>query len=172
MKSLKLISVYLSFLFIFSLIYILLFHSPLFKNIDILFYRGIILLAVTGLFFLLAFIFLRKKIGAETFLAALAMSLSLNLAFFVVFPVTFERSVTMFFLRNLNKVSSLSHRQSQDLLIEKYIRGKDAVEKRVHEQAVTGFINEKNGQIKITNKGKKFIRFSQIIDWIYGVSFN
>jgi len=169
MKICRLITVYLSVFFLFSLTYILLFHSPLFKNIDILFYRGIILLAVTGFLFLIAFIFLRNKVGRETFLAALVMSLSLNLVFFVVFPVTFDRSVTMFFLNSLNEVPSLTHQQAENLLIKKYIKGKDAVKKRVKEQAVTGFISEKNGQIEITNKGKGFLRFSQIIDWLYGV---
>jgi len=175
MKICGLAAVYLSVFFLFSLTYILLFHSPLFKGVDILFYRGIILLIVTGLLFLVAFIFLRNKVGRETFLAALIMSLSLNLAFFVVFPVTFDRSVTMFLLNTLKQERSsdcadgISKNRLQGYLINRYIIQNDAVGRRIKEQAIIQMIKKDGNCVDLTPKANNFLRFSKVINKIYGV---
>ena len=192
-KMFGLVKNYFLIFLVFSLLYLLLFHSPLFSSVGVLFYRGVLLLLVSFLCFVFGYVALRKKIGfrTETFLAALVMSLSLHLAFFVVFPVTFERSITMFFLKELS-LEALPFEQAEEILIKDYIIGKQAVAKRVEEQKIIGFISvtkddrtrarkprdsalgediieDRNQYLQITNKGRKFLDFANIVSSIYGI---
>ena len=171
----KLLAIYFSIFIGFSLTYVLLFHSPLFRGVEVLFYRGVILLALTGILFLAVFIFLKNKINGETFLAALIMSLSLNLAFFIVFPVTFDRSVTMFLLNTLKQEKSLdctkglSKNKLQRYLIDDYVVKDDAVGRRIKEQAAIEMIKRNGNCINLTSKANRFLRFAQIVRKIYGI---
>lgn len=177
-KMRGLVKTYLTVFLVFSLFYLLLFHSPLFSSVKVLFYRGVLLLLVSFLCFVSGYLILRKKIGLreETFFAALVMSLSLNLAFFVVFPVTFERSITMFFLKELSSETlssdscrGLAVEQAEESLIKDYIIGKQAVAKRVEEQKIIGFVEDRHKCIQITSKGRKFLDFAKMVNKIYGI---
>ncbi len=169
-KMFGLVKTYLTVFLVFSLFYLLLFHSPLFSSVKVLFYRGVLLLLVSFWCFVSGYLALRKKIGLreETFFAALVMSLSLHLAFFVVFPVTFERSITMFFLKELS-LENLSSEQAEEILIKDYIIGKSAVAKRVEEQKIIGFVEDRNKCLQITGKGRKFLDFADMVNKFYGI---
>ena len=177
-KMFGLVKTYFISFLAFSLFYLLLFHSPLFSSVQVLFYRGVLLLLVSFLCFVFGFVALRRKIGIgeETFFAALVVSLSLHLAFFVVFPVTFERSITVFFLGELSLQTAssglckgLATEQAEETLINDYIVGKGAVAKRVEEQKIIGFVDDSNECLQITDKGRKFLDFAKIVSKIYGI---
>ncbi|MBM3205838.1 hypothetical protein FJZ41_03270 [Candidatus Shapirobacteria bacterium] len=178
-KMFKLVKPYLTIFFVFSIFYLLLFHSPLFSSVRVIFYRGVLLLLISFLCFVLGFFFLRRKVGIkeENFLAALVLSFSLHLTFFVVFPVTFERSVTMFFLRQLlsptatsDSCPGLTPYQAEEALIEVYIRGKSAVAKRVEEQKIIGLVDDHDQCLQITDRGRTFLDFAKIVNKIYGLT--
>jgi amino acid transporter len=169
-KMFNLIKIYLTTFLVFSLFYLLLFQTPLFSSMGVLFYRGVLLLLFSFLLFVAGYFVLRKKIEIkeETFFAALVLSFSLHLAFFVVFPVTFERSVTMFFLRELS-LAPVSSEDLEKTLIEDYVIGGNAVAKRIAEQKIIGFIDDRHEYLQITKKGRKFLDFADVISRIYGL---
>ena len=175
----KLVKTYLTIFLVFSLLYLLLFRSPLFSSVRVLFYRGVLLLLISFLVFIFGYLILRRVIdlGEETFLAALVLSFSLHLSFFVIFPVTFERSVTMFFLRQLaspttasDSCRGLTPQQAEETLMRDYIVGKNAVTKRVEEQKIIGFIDDRHSCLRITNRGKGFLDFARIVNKVYGIA--
>lgn len=142
-----------------------------------MFYRGIwLLIIISFVFLLLALVFNKKfKFNLETLIAAILISISINLSFFVVFPVTFERSVTMFLLNTLNNnnfnnfCSGLTKKQLENKLINEYIIKNNAIDKRVNEQKIIDFINEEKSCISLTSKAGKFLKLSELIKKIYGI---
>ena len=171
----KIIIQYLRIFTFFTVIYIFLFHTPLLRSQSVLFYRGLGLLFTTLLIIFLVLIALRikLKLNFETMIAALIMSFSINLVFFVVFPVTFERSVTMYLLNRLNltkqsqNCQGLSKNDLEKDFIKNYLIKNQAMEKRIIEQKIINMINEKDNCISISPRGRSFLDFSRIIEKIY-----
>jgi len=179
MKKFKKISlIYLTVFVSFSLFFLLLFHGPLFNNETVFFYRGLLLLTLT-IFVFLPLILLTHlklpKVDIESLIAAIVVSVAIHLSLFVVFPVTFERSITMYFLSSLQKsqpssmCSGLTKNQVEDLLINDYIIRKKAVDKRIQEQGEINFVNVKNNCIQITPRAVDFVNFSEFVKKLYNI---
>lgn len=105
-RLLLLALVYMAALLAGFLVYLALIASPLLGGVQILFYRGIaiavltapllaLLLGVTGWRF--------RSLDLSTVIGATALSLAFNICFLIVFPVTFDRSVTMFLLARVER---------------------------------------------------------------------
>lgn len=163
---------------LFSLLFIGAFHTALFESQDVLFYRGVTLLStVFGLFCLGAlFIFRTAPEFLESFIAATIASASIHLAIFVVFPVTFDRSVTMHLLHTLRNAPTtvtchgLSPTELEKLFIESYIRTEGAIPRRIHEQSVINMIAAENSCVSLSERGSRFLNFSTIVSRLYNLS--
>ncbi len=160
---------YFFLLVFFSIIFFILIRLPIFKEENVLFYRGIILLFLTSLIYLFLGYLVRKKISFFLILNSLIFCLSLHLVFFVVFPVTFERSVTMFLLKTIAKNKEIRKSDLERILITDYIQKNQALEKRLEEQIKIDLLEVNNDRVKITEKGKKFLEISELIKKIYDV---
>jgi len=166
---------YLGIFIFFTSVYLCLFHTPLFINQHVMFYRGLGLLfiAVILTFVLLLILRNKLKLNAETLIASIVMSFSINLVFFVVFPVTFERSVTMYILNKLNSskqtqnCQGLSKNNLEKDFIENYVIKNQAMQKRIIEQKIINTINEEDDCISISSRGRSFIDFSRVIEKVY-----
>lgn len=173
-------TVYISVFVFFSLLYILMFRTQLFSAQKILFYRGLMLLTtLTVLFLVLITAFSSKKqnLNFESLFAAVLVSASINLSIFVVFPVTFERSVTMYLLNILgentnNSCRGLSKSQLESRLINNYIIEKKAVDKRLEEQKVINFLSEDKRCIQLTQSALNFLKFEQMMGKIYNINLS
>lgn len=165
----KLLIYSLTFL-IYSFLFLLCFH--LFYNPQgVLFYQGLkFLFSIFLLFSLFLFVF-RKKISKNFFhfFLALILGFSLLLSFFVVFPVTFERSVTMYLLKTISQNQSVTKKDLEKKLIDEYILKNKALEKRLNEQKIINFIEVKNNRVYLTEKGKNFLKTADLIDKIFGI---
>jgi hypothetical protein len=173
----RLIFTYLAILFIYSLIYIALFHLPLFIEQKVLFYRGLLLLVAATITsgFLLTLIKSKFALTYETIIPALFVSISLNLCFFVIFPVTFERSITIYLLNALNEPATSNTCQGilkdklEQKFISEYVIKNQALSKRLTEQSEIGFVFTNNACVSITPKAKSFLSFSRVINLLYGI---
>jgi len=106
--------------------------------------------------------------------AALIIAFSVHLSLFVIFPVTFERSVTMYLLNVLksnqqNVCQGLTKNQMRDKLITEYVIGKDAVNKRINEQIIIDIINKKDNCYQLTTRGTNFLKLSETLKKIYNI---
>lgn len=175
---LKIIKTYLLIFILYSCIFFLLLISSVFPNQQVLFYRGLTLFAISTLVTFLILFFLRKKLKnltLETIINSIIFSLSIHLCFFVIFPVTFDRSVTMYLLNTINKNTENTCIQKDNIqqkLINEYIIEQKAVSRRINEQSIIDFINIDNDCIQLTAKSKKFLNFSSIIKKLYQIKDN
>lgn len=170
--------VYPAVFVLFTALYLGSFHTPLFASLDVLFYRGGYLLIASFLILLAAILFIYyavTKSHLESLIAALLTSAAIHLAFFVIFPVTFERSVTMYLLNTLDNVpiaescSGLSKLELRQQLINEYVINRDAVGKRLYEQRVINTLGNDDQCVMLTERGSSFLEFSRVVSKIYGV---
>jgi len=169
-------SYFLVFL-LFTVVFLLLFRSPLFKGQTVLFYRGSFLLAVTFLLFAITPGVIRGvvKVKYDTFFAALVMSASIHLAIFVVFPVTFDRSITMYLLNRLatsqfSTCQGLSPQQMEQLFIREYVKRDQAIARRLKEQSIIKMLEKKDSCVSLTPRGHNFLKLSEFIKQLYALN--
>jgi len=160
----------------FSLLYLFLFRTSLFSSQRVLFYRGNLLLLVAFLLTAaILFVFRRRfKLSFETALAALVLSAALHLAFFVVFPVTFDRSVTMYLLNRLETAKSaqcagLFEKEMERVFIEEYVKEQQAMRRRISEQSIIKMIEVEKKCVSLTPRAKNFLRFSEMVKKWYAL---
>jgi len=171
--------VVLAYLFIaafFTVIFLGLFRTPLFGNQKVLFYRGNLLLVIAFLLTALVLYLVRNrsKVRFETALAALVLSASLHLAFFVTFPVTFDRSVTMYLLNRLEssktaQCAGLSEQEMEQVFIKEYVKERQAMRRRIKEQSIINMLKESNQCVTLTPRGASFLRFSETVMRLYNL---
>lgn len=172
----RLIPVYGGVFLLFTGIFLGLFHSPL-KASEVFFYRGLIYLGILFVFSLVGvgvLFGIRKIEKPETWIAALCIAASINLSAFIVFPVTFDRSVTMYILDTLHKGKSavcrgLPRDALRTAVIDGYIIGGDAVEKRLREQREIDMVREQNGCFEATPRAGRFLYFANFIGGLYNI---
>lgn len=147
---------------------------------EVIFYRGIIhAFLIFGIQILLGVSILTRtgslarisdaasRRFASVGLAALA--LSFNLTFLIVFPVTFDRSVTTYLLEELAHKKSLSIEEMQSLMIEDYVVRNNAVLRRMREQELSGNVVSQGDRYILTPQGRQFIGLSRAVRRLFSI---
>jgi len=150
-------------------IWILLIQTPILIGL-VLFYRGIFLLFLSLAIVLLitnVYTIINRKthIFAEKLMHSLT-SLSVLCCFFVVFPVTTDRSVTVFILKKMESVHKISESEVNSIIVSDYVVGQNAGNRRLKEQVLSGNIKCED-ECMLTSQGKLFLRFSDIVDTVF-----
>ena len=158
------------------LLHISLLHTGIFKNMDVLFYRGIFLLILVVIIIALLLFFLKDKylkINIKDIICIVIVIFSFNLTFFTLVPVTIDRSVTVFTLGKFDKAieKSLTKEEMEKIFIDDYVYEKGAFDKRFKEQVTTGSIkkDENSDKYVLTDRGKKLIKLFELIGRLYNV---
>lgn len=129
------------------ILFILLFHTVLFANMHVLMYRGIVFLLICGIInllisHLLTRVLLKELNGFDTF-SIMVMFVSISFAFFILVPVTVERSVSVYMLSNMYETDkAYSKSEIEENFINIYVKKFGAFDKRFEEQIVTGTIDK------------------------------
>lgn len=153
-------------------IFVLLFWAKVGSSITILFYRGVALAIaaalVTGL---LAVWPARRSRDALLPVSAAAVSLSFNICFLVLLPVTVDRSVTVYLLSRLEQQqqSGMNAAQLQQAFIDGYVVRLGAVDRRIDEQRKSGnVVVAPDGKVRLTGQGERFMEFSRVVERLFG----
>lgn len=115
------------------------------------------------------------KLQQQTLLAAILVSFSFHLSFFIVFPVTFDRSITMYLLSTLKEKSAshtcggLSKKSLEQYFVDEYILKSKAIDRRIQEQSIINFIKEEESCVRLTTKGNNFLNLSELIKKMYSL---
>jgi len=153
------------------LVYIALVRSPLLGEIGILIYRGIALATGSALLMLLAGCLLRTRLRIDppTLVGAIALSLSFNICFLITFPVTFDRSITMFLLARIEQHDgALDTARLEQLYVREYLGDMRQIDRRVAEQILSGNIRIDQGRIHITPQGRRLLAGGRVIGGWFG----
>lgn len=154
--------------FIVTTLFIVLLQIDFLRITDIYFFDGIYLLVVS-LIISYPFIKIEKKIKNICLIAVFSM----NFGFFVLFPVSYERSVTVQLLTNLSEIDR-SQVISEDYIkteIIKITETQEFTEKRIIEQLYTGYILETNDGYKVSKSINNFIKLKNTISKIFKTGY-
>tara|TARA_B100000925_G_scaffold134748_1_gene100691 strand:- start:201 stop:491 length:291 start_codon:yes stop_codon:yes gene_type:complete len=93
----------------------------------------------------------------------------MNFGFFVLFPVSYERSVSVSLLNNLSEenVNSSFTREQLQHEIRNITNSDMFLEKRINEQLYTGYIEEVDGKYILTNRIKNFVMLQNLISVLF-----
>ena len=149
---------------------VLAFKVGVLAQLDILFYRGLVLIALSFLltFGLLALV-LRNipaaPVGPRDAFAAAVLSLSLNLGFLIVVPVTVDRSISIFVLGQMaaqpDRVFTADG--MSDLFTRVYVGDDRQIARRLREQAVSGTVERQGDGYRISARGRLVIGTARIV---------
>lgn len=167
-----LIGIYILIYVVCSVMFVGLFHTGLLKNMEVLMYRGIVFIVITGVIAAIVMGVIRKFWGFITvrdIIMVFVIFCCVNTAFFTLIPVTVERSVSVFMLSYMEENSDQTFTQDSvgDVFTEKYVTDYGAFEKRFVEQVATGTIEENaDGSYSITERGKFIVKmFRTVAEW-------
>lgn len=150
-------------------LYLALVASPLLAGMPILFYRGIALAAVTAPLLAVALALAGRRVqllDLSTIVGATALSLAFNISFLIVFPVTFDRSITMFLLARIERQDGqLDAHGLEQVYIREYLGDMHQIDRRIEEQSLSGNIRVEQGRIHITAQGRRLLTGGR---WIGG----
>jgi hypothetical protein len=177
----QVLATYILNFLLFTSLFILSFHTPLFMAEKVLFYRGLwilpIALILSGTISALISHYW-YKLPVESFIASLLVAASLNICFFIVFPVTFDRSVTMYLLSELKtnpkaeNCNGLIEKEFEQNLVSEYVYKQKAVSRRIFEQSEIGTIQTLGDCVQLSTKGEAFLEFSNLIKKAYAIDRN
>ena len=139
-------------------------------QLDILFYRGLVLIALSFLvtFGLLALALWRlgtAQVGARDAFAAAVLSLSINLGFLIVVPVTVDRSISIFVLGQMAAQPGrvFTADGMSDLFTKVYVGDDRQIARRLREQAVSGTVQRDGDGYRISARGRFVIATARIV---------
>jgi len=151
-----------------------LFRAGVLAQVNILFYRGLALIAVAFVATFAAVFLLARRgpidgvRGRDAFSAAV-LSLAFNLCFLVIFPVTIDRSISVFVLGQM--AAHADHTYSADqmakVFTDVYVGEDEQIDRRMHEQLTSGNVERVGDGYRISAHGKAFIQTSKLIAWMF-----
>jgi hypothetical protein len=153
------------------LLYLGLIRSPLMDGVAILFYRGVALAVVAALLMIVAGLALRRRLRLDpsTMIGATALSLAFNISFLITFPVTFDRSITMFLLARIERQDGqLDSGALEGVYVREYLGQMRQIDRRIAEQDVSGNIRIENGHIWITPQGRRLLTGARTVGHWFG----
>lgn len=139
-------------------------------NFEILFYRGLLLIGIICIVQIFLFLIYlsslddKNKWGGAPHAISIAMiCLSANLSFFIVVPVSLDRSVSVFLLGYMHVIGSpVTKLQLEKAFNDIYVVRYEAIDRRIEEQLASGNLVETTpGYYKLTDTGISFINFSR-----------
>jgi len=150
-------------------IYVLLFWAGVAAAMTILFYRGVALALAVAVVTGLVALWPARRIGDSSLpIAAAALSLSFNICFLVLLPVTVDRSVSIYLLSTVER-RPMSPAELQRVFIDGYVVKMGAIDRRIDEQRKSGNITiTPDGKVRLTRQGERFMTFSRLIARLFG----
>lgn len=172
----RIVVIYLLFILTGMIIFPVTYNLNILGSLNIVFYRGIAV-AMLSVFIQIVLMLLvvrllsTKLLWFRDILCITALSFAFNLTFFIVFPVTLERSISTFLLSSLskNEANGLTQTEMENRLIQKYVLEKGAIPERMQEQIASGNIVKVEDNYILTEQGKAFLRISESIKKIYKI---
>ena len=133
---------------------------------SIYFFDGIYLLIIASIINYLIF---RNKM--KNVLILVITVFSMNFGFFVLLPVSYERSVSVELLTNLSSESINSELTKDDIRNEiiKITSTEEFTNKRIEEQLYTGYIEKTDNGYTISQTIKNFLTLKNFISTIFNI---
>lgn len=168
----KILGIYFSIYMLCSVVFVLLFHTPLFQSMEVLMYRGIVFLLMAGILAaVLMFLCKRKWENVFDFKDVILMFLGfccVNMVLFTLIPVTVERSVSVFTLSYMEEnPKAYTVEDMEKIFQEKYVCEFKAFDKRFTEQIVSGNVDKTEEGYVLNDRGKFTVKFFRTVSSLF-----
>ena len=170
----KVLALYVTTLVGATAAWVVLFHTPLLAG-SVLFYRGLVLLAMTATVAAIVLVILwrtsfRGLIGVRDILLIVSLLMSVNVVFFTHFPVTADRSISVFILAYMNRADGgLTSQQISDSVVQEYFLDRRAIDKRLDEQVETGTVVRTGDSYVISDEGRWLVGLYELIARLFNI---
>lgn len=169
----KIVEIYAAIYLLCSVLFVLLFHTPVLKSMEVLMYRGIAFVLMAGIVAaVLMFLCKRKWKKLFDFKDVILMFLgfcSVNMVLFTLIPVTVERSVSVFTLSYMEEnPGAYTVEDMEKIFQEKYVCEFQAFDKRFTEQIVSGNVDETEDGYVLNERGKFVVKFFRTVSAMFG----
>ena len=156
-------------LFSISILFMLFMQLNFLRISNIYFFDGIYILIFICLMVYLLF---RNKV--KNILLIVISVFSINFGFFVLFPVSFERSVSVGLLNNLSEYSETQEFSEQDITKEilKVTSTEQFTDKRIEEQLYTGYLESKEGKYILSENIKTYLFINDLMSRLYNFEYD
>jgi hypothetical protein len=152
-----------------------LFQAGLFSGLSVLFYRGLVLNALTAGLVLVGVLWWVARTPGWTIrdaMSAAAVVFCVNLNVLTLGPVTIDRSISVFILGTMaqNPVKGLAAADVDQVFRDVYLTDFNQIERRMQEQAATGTVQRRaDGTYVITPQGERFVATARRIASLFGI---
>lgn len=163
--------VYALVMIISTLFFILLFHTPILKKLNVFFYRGCFFLVLSSIFAVVCILICKKvfsklELEIKDAFVIFFLFFGFTLGWFVLIPVTVERSISVYMLSYMdqNDKQGITSDEFGDIFYQNYITDYGAFDKRFDEQITSGNIEKlKDGDgYVITDSGRNIVGLFRI----------
>ena len=138
------------------------------EALPILFYRGLMIAGITFILHLSCLCFFFRDWPEDTWIAAATLAGAINVCFLVIFPVTIDRSISVYLLDQIARQDSgMTTTEIEQRFIQQYVKDFSAIDRRMDEQVASKNIYLKDGNYFITEQGKSFLAISNVIGDIF-----
>ena len=142
----------------------------------VLFYRGLVALAVTAiLLFILSALVLPRlaralPLRADDSIGGAIVAASMLSSVFVLGPVTVDRSISVFMLSQFESAGKpLTVDEVRERFVKTYVVAWDQMNRRVKEQQISGNLGPtEGGGWKLTAQGRRFMEVARWMSWLVG----
>jgi len=153
-------------------------HEHLRKS-DIIYYEFIKITFIHGVLAVIVMTALRivssrlkKSLSFSTIILSSIIFCLSSYSFMLTFPVTIDRSFSVYILGALYKIDSPVPLSELDSIVSKYFHDRSLVNKRIHEQLATGSIVLNNSQIELTERGRHIVEANILIGRMFNLDMN
>lgn len=151
-------------------LFFLMFPLGLFEEaIPVIFYRGILLAVIAFIIHFLGLLMFTSSLKEETIIASVFVALSFNVCFLVIFPVTIDRSISVYMLKTIAESEvSMTAEDIEHRFISEYVESYEAIPRRIQEQSLSKNIHKDGSYYRITQNGETFLKISRLIGLWFG----
>jgi hypothetical protein len=141
-------------------------------RISILFYRGLVLIAVGEIVCFVVLLIARRKWPAwhvRDAVSACAFAGGIAVCLLIVLPVTIDRSISVFMLTQMAAQPDHSFTASElrNLFVDAYVKRYEQIERRLKEQKVSRNVAQTANGFRITPQGLAFVRFARLLSVVF-----
>jgi hypothetical protein len=151
---------------------IALFWIGFLHQISILFYRGLVLIAIGAVFCFVVLVLASRKWPVwktRDAVSACAFACGVAVCFLIVLPVTIDRSVSVFILTRMAALPdrAFTAEEMRGVFTDVYLGRYRQIERRLEEQEISGNVARDAAGFRITPQGLAFVRLARFLSLIF-----
>lgn len=142
------------------------------QQISIVFYRGLILIVVAEVLCFVVLLLARRKWPVwklRDAISACAFAAGVAVCLLIVFPVTIDRSISVFVLTQMaaRPDHAFTPAEMRTLFLDVYVGRYQQIERRLDEQETSGNVAPAGAGFRITAQGLRFVRLARLLSGIF-----